>query len=312
LKTIVGLPAVRTVHTVTGFERAPATKHTNGFLFHEHARRLTHVGTFQRPLFDALEGPLAWPSVGLSFAPTAADFARLPNLRRLTLHQPWNEPAQAAAFAGLGALEALVWLGPASPEVLGHLPKLRKLDLRSRLEPAPLQQALAPLTALESLTLGWTPAAGALALPSLQELELRVSAEPRVGAVLESLPSVKKVCLQLNAVREKDVLALFTDRAALSRLEHLSLGILHFARPFRPDGELCIRQWNLSYELPRLVPLLAALPDDCVRRVVMRPLNEDPAVHTTPPPTEEQLAQLRGACSAGLPLRTLPVDVEWW
>lgn len=305
-KNLVGLPALRTVHRVDGFNRDPPIKHTNAFLFHEHAALLKSAGTFSRDLFDALTGPMNWEEVRLSFTPTAGDFARLPKLKRLELHVPWGAPPDARAFAGLSRLESLDQWGPTStdPQLYASIPNVTELRLRNAISDEELARCLAPLTRLKRLELEWAPAPEALAGLRLEHLQVRNvgGGSANVAGLLDALPSLRSLKFSIGHGAKEAQLALAAGKK-LAQLERYEFGAFRFTRPFG-GGELTLRHWGLfSNEQERIQAALSLLPEGCTTRVIARPHLEDPTSFTPPVPTAEQVASLR---------TPVPLTVEWY
>ncbi|MFT3711775.1 MAG: TIGR02996 domain-containing protein [Archangium sp.] len=311
LKTIVGLEALRTVTKVDGFNRSPPLKHTNAFLFHEHAAHLKYVGQFPRDLFDALDGPMNWEEVSLSLAATKTDFDRLPKLKRLRLQQPWGTTMEARAFEGLSRLEAYDHWGPAAndPALWAHLPNLTRLHLGNPLGDDELKAALAQLKKLKSLDLEWVPKPRAFEGAKLEYLRTRYLDGVNVDGLLDAMPTLKTLEVGMNNPSVKELNSVFASASAkkLAQLSELKFSGYHFKAPFTDGGELTLRQWGLfSAESDRVTSVLAALPKGVVKRVLLRPQNDDPTHFAPPPPTPEQLEALR----AKLP--QLNFEVQWF
>ncbi|MEW5740732.1 MAG: TIGR02996 domain-containing protein [Myxococcota bacterium] len=307
-KQIVGQPALRTVKRVHRFGPSVPLKHAKAFLEHPNARHLTEVESLPANVFDALEGELTWPEVGLTFMPTRAQLARLPNLKRLKAHAAWNEPFDAAGLVGLERLEAFECTGAsAQTDILSGMPNLRSLSLAGRVE-KPLLAAMLAGRKLQKLALMWTPPAGAVRLESLEELTLTLQGDaPSLGALFDDFPRLNALTLNSHPLRPELLPSLFSE-PRVRQLELLRVGH-RFAlrRPGRSDGEAEVRMFSAyEPEIALTVKAIAALPDGLVRRVVMRPASADVHSPTGPLPSEEVQARLRGA-KPGLPL-----DIEWW
>lgn len=303
VKNIVGLPALRTVAKADGFDRQVPIKHTNAFLFSEHAANLKSVGTFDRSLFDALAGPMTWEATSFTFAPESEDLERVPNLKRLELRVGWQAP-NLKAVPQLSTLEALdLWgVAPSASEVWGLLRNLTSLRLANPPE-GDLNAFLEPMTKLKSLELAFTPERP-LALPGLEKLSIRDRTGTSHAALLSALPALQDFHVSANAFNAESFKRIFGTGKELSRLKRLRIESYHFIEPFTPRGELVVREWGMfGNKQPRLLGVLEALPEGCVRRVVLKPHNEDPSDFSPAEPTREELASLKAR---------VPIEVEWY
>ena len=222
LKTVIGLPAVRTLKTVGGFERELSLNQAKAFLLHEHAVHLRSVKTLQRELVDELQ-QVPWEEVALRFLPTAGELARMPKLRALHL---WgvNEKPTAQLFAGLGRLEKLM---------------LNEID-------AP---ALAPLSGLRELqvgawreTINWSELLSGLPRPGAAHPPLGGARGPGGGA--ESEVPLVQVCAAARAERGDRRPAAAGGAAGGERREHGSDRGDEVVRCPAPEAaEVRVRRW---------------------------------------------------------------------
>lgn len=308
LKNIVGLPALRTVNQVQGFDRDVPIKHSNAFLFSEHALHLKSAGTFERPLFDALTGPMNWEEVSLRFSPEPLDIERLPKLARLELHVPWREQVPAREIPALSRLESFSCWGP-TPEAEAFwapLSNLKSLSLRNTTDEARLVATLSKLTKLKELSLEFGPPAAfaTLRLPLVEKLHVRAQAGAAYAMLLESFPGLRELDFSAGAISARDIAPILALGPALSKLQRLLISGYDFDRPFTPQGQLTVRQWGIfGTEQPRILAVLDSIPDGCVKRIVVRPHNADPSAFSPPQPTAEQLATLKAR---------VPIELEWY
>lgn len=309
IKQVLDEPALRLLHTLTGLERDKlALKTAKALLQGPHLANLTTVKSFDRPLFEALDGPLPWVEAGLRFFPRADELARFPKLRRLTLSpENWEARLDPRAFTGAPLLEWLsLGTGPQlpTPEHLAPLTALTHLELDRGDES--LRAALGALPRLRSLRLLRFGPAGSLKDLPLERLACRWEVDLDVAALVGGLPKLRELELQAPTAQPRAVQQLFVD-AAVQALETVTLGPFTFRRPFRADGALVVRIGNrMDQELERLGEALLSVPPGCVQRVVVRPQSEDPNQYLAEPLNERQLQLL----SRGKP--PAPLSVEWW
>ncbi|MFO0599855.1 MAG: TIGR02996 domain-containing protein [Myxococcaceae bacterium] len=278
-KTVVGLPAWRTVEVVRDVG-VVTQKVAHALLFHEHLRDLKEVHGLSADLIDSFpDGPLPWVGASFQGMPRVDQQRRFTGLKRAELflsHGVEFDPA--TSLGGLGELEALTFGTDFRPpfDLLAALPKVTELSLHhTRGETA--AGYLASATRLRRLELDGfcTP----FDAPVLEQLTARHRREVSLRPTLERLPRLQRLSLTHVFRTEEQVLAavLEVGRDVLSRLALVAAGPLHFERPFASEGVLVVRAWIWGEDqVATLARCFAMLPEGIAQRVVVRPESDDP------------------------------------
>lgn len=301
LKTVIGLPAARTLKSVVGLEREMSLNQAKAFLLHENASNIRSVKTLQRELVDELE--LApWEEIALRFLPTAKELARMPNLRTLHL---WgvNEQPAPELFAGLGHLEKLL-LNDIDAPALAPLTGLRELQVGVWREAVDWSALLAGLTKLERLVLLSAVHAGQVEGLRVKAFSCRYGPQLEPNAVIGALPLLEELRIVSGGSTVPTAVTKLFTAPRLKQLKFASVDGFELTAPFTPQGVLELRTWNrVDYQVH--AGPVSSLPEGCVKKVLVRPHHADPWISAGPPPAEEAVAAIRAAAK-------VPVELAWY
>ncbi len=305
LKHLVGLPALATLKGLDGLDRDPPLKHTVALLTSEHARRVTRVDTLGRKLFDALEGPLPWSSVGLSFFPQRTEAQRLAQVKTLRVTDWLSDTLSPGAFEELTALRSLTLALKKLPtaEALAPLVHLEHFASTAFLPDVDFGQLLGGKPKLVSLDVGSSPSGAQVRGLPLQRLSCSLTPTLEIDALLAELPGLVELSVKANHLGAEDLPRLLAS-PRVRQLRGLSVGDFHFVRPFGADGVLEVHVRNRMTEaLERVAKAVARVPEGAVGRVVVRPVGAVGAELT-----EEQVAVVRGGLGG---VGALPLEFDW-
>ncbi|MDP3574240.1 MAG: TIGR02996 domain-containing protein [Archangium sp.] len=300
-KTIVGLPAVRMLHTVTGFERQVSVKQAKAFLSHETAAQVTTVGGLQPELLEQFETPVPWTSVGLAFLPGREHVALLKKVRELKLGHA-GPALTDTTFAGMDKLEAL-HLTQALSSWIRSLQELVELHTNAWMAGFNWAKELGGLPKFKKLVTGSAPQSTQLEGLKLEMLDCRASTELDPDAVIAALPTLRELRVQTEFTAA-EVMGKLMRSNRLSQLRLASVGSYVFVKPNTPGGTLEIRAWDRA-NFEKHAVVVAALPEGCVSKVLIRPMREDPWEMAGTPPPDEAIQVIRGAAK-------VPVELAWY
>lgn len=301
-KTIVGLPAVRLLHSVTGFERQISVKQAKAFLSHETAASVTTVAGLKPELLEEFDTPVPWKSVGLWFLPSREHVALLQNVKELSLGH--DGPALTpTTFAGMERLETLhTWHELSS--WIGALQALVELHSTGWMREFAWSKELGGLPKFKKLFTGSSPTPAQLEGLNLEVLDCRASTELDPDALIAALPKLQELRVQGSEFKSDEMMEMLLRSKRLGQLRFASVGSFEFKQPNTPEGTLEIRAWNgMNFE--KQAVSVAAIPEGCVSKVLIRPLREDPWSAVGPPPPEEAIKAL---CAAA----NVPVELAWY
>jgi uncharacterized protein (TIGR02996 family) len=300
LEELLDHPAVNLLHAVTGLNDATPTKVAEQFLFQGSAARLTSVGALKFELFERLDGPLRWPSVGLRFAPLAAHQPLLSQVKELVLPLKWPKP-KADSFGGLQHLEKLT-MGDARPGAFAPLIGLTELCVSDWYREMHWGE-LVTLPKLERLEMNVAPNPDQLEGLRLKSLKCWGEKGFDVDAVLAALPSLKELqVVNMTADVARSCLVTMFSSKRFEKLRSVVLGLFHFTQPGSPERTLELRPWA-GVNLTAHAPLLELLPADFVSKIVVRPFFSDPWALAGELPSDWEA--IRAAAK-------VPVELAWY
>lgn len=302
-KTIVGQPALRTVRSVSGFERDVSLKQAKAFLLHEAAARITSVSNLTQELVESLDAPMPWRTVGLNFLPMPEHRAHLANVRELSL-RTWGPALPVNAFVGMERLEKLR-VGTASSSSFAPLVGLVSLHVLGWMKDFQWAQELSGLPKLRRLTVGSTPGGAQVEGLKLTALTCHTSPELDIDGLLGALPQLEELRMESSEGTSTVVaVSKLLSATRLTQLKLASVGEYEFTSPGKPEGKLELRAWNrMNFE--NHAASIAALPAGCVSKVLVRPHGKDPWAQAGTAPTDEAIQAIRAAAK-------VPVELAWY
>mgnify|MGYP001614308041 CR=1 FL=1 len=301
-KSLVGLPAVRTVRTVGGFERDVSLKQAKAFLTHEVAARLSEVKGITSELFETLEGPLPWTTVALRFSPSRLELSRLPGVKDLQVGAGGAE-LTPQTFEGMARLEKLR-LNRANGETLAPLVGLTELHVAAWLEDFDWARELSRLPKLSRLVTGSAPRPARLEGLRLEALDCHPAPHLDPDGLIRALPQLRELRVARRGSEVRAVLAKLLSSERFRQLRFASIGSFDFLAPWTKDGTLELRTWS-HLNVEAHAESLAQLPEGCVSRVLLRPIAADPWANAGITPAEAAVEALRGVAK-------VPVELAWY
>ena len=300
-KNVIGLPSVRTLRAVSGFERELSLKQAKAFLTHENAANVKSVKALSLALLEELER-VPWEELSLRFLPLATQLARMPALRALSLWGVTERPTEQT-FAGMARLERLM-LNGIDAAALAPLSGLRELHIAQWLEAVNWSSLLSGVPKLERLVLGSAVHAGQVEGLRVRSLTCRYAPQFAPHAVINAMPELEELRVVSGGSSVPTAVTQLFAAKNLRRLKFAAVDGFELIAPFTPRGVLELRTWNRIDAQVHAGPV-STLPEGCVTKVLVRPLHADPWGPGGPPPSQEAIASIRAAAK-------VPVELAWY
>lgn len=306
-KNIVNAPLLGVLDSVEGFGQSIPIRAAKALLNSPALRGVRHVGGLTAQQLESLEGDAPWRSVQIDQPQEGVPWEKLRGVRRLSINWFGDEP-RPSPFAKLAQLEHLhlhryyegLSLAPFL-EGVSHLESFA-VSTNARLEDLNVVRRLPKLKALRvrSDSIKRFDSAWVRALP-LESLDVE-GGDP--AALIDVLPSLQS--LRLDGFAALPMLRSFLE-ASRTNLKHVAFGPLALENPFTGNG---VARLTSMFELgdgkrrESLLDAVALLDEDCVQRIEVKPLFDDPHKSINEP----TMRLLEGLCRMRA---KVPVVVRW-